>query len=425
MRDILPPSSAVWNFVEEAAREVFRAYNYQEIRTPILEETSLFARGVGEETDIVSKEMYTFEDRDGVSLTLRPEATASVIRAYIEHRLDQLPGIKKYYYTGPMFRRERPQKGRFRQFFQIGAEAIGSESPAIDAEVIEMVIEVLRRAGLEGFQLILNSVGCPVCRPKFVAELKERLKDVTPRMCGDCRRRAETNPLRVLDCKVPEDQPIIDSLPSILDHLCPECRTHFDAVQMYLKDRDIEFEVRPRLVRGLDYYRRTTFEIVHGALGAQNSVMGGGRYDGLAEALGSKVPAPGIGFSIGEDRLVMTVEESHPDAHKARVDLFIAPLGEAALRHAMGLAYDLRKLGVAVELGIEGKLKRQMELANKFRARYALLVGDNEIAAGAYGLKNMETGEQTPVRREQLLNSRWHEGRTEPARPDKESSHAR
>ncbi len=293
-RDILPPSSAAWNQVEAVAREVFRTYNYQEIRTPILEETALFARGVGEDTDIVSKEMYTFEDRDGSSLTLRPEATASVIRAYIEHRLDQQPGLQKLYYIGPMFRRERPQKGRYRQFFQIGAEAIGSESPAVDAEVIEMVVEMLRRAGLEGFQLLLNSVGDQNCRPQYVALLKEKLDATSPaKLCEDCQRRSETNPLRVLDCKVPEDQPIIDALPSILDHLCEACQAHFKAVRAHLDDRGIPYEVRPRMVRGLDYYMRTTFEIVHGALGAQNSVLGGGRYDGLAESLGSHVHSPG------------------------------------------------------------------------------------------------------------------------------------
>ncbi|MEN6607368.1 MAG: histidine--tRNA ligase, partial [Bryobacteraceae bacterium] len=274
-RDILPPSSGVWNDVERKARDVFRAYNFREIRTPIFEETLLFARGVGEETDIVSKEMYTFEDRDGASLTLRPECTASVIRAYIEHRFDQLPGLMRLYYMGPMFRRERPQKGRYRQFYQIGAEAIGSESPAVDAEIIEMALEVLTGAGLSGFQLLLNSVGCSECRPKFVAALRDELRKVGSSMCPDCRRRAETNPLRVLDCKVEADQPIIDSLPSILDHLCDDCRKHFETVRGYLNDREIGYEVRPRLVRGLDYYTRTTFEITHGALGAQNSVLGG------------------------------------------------------------------------------------------------------------------------------------------------------
>lgn len=401
-RDLLPPSTELWNRVEEAARRIFRAYNYYEIRTPILEETQLFARGVGEETDIVGKEMYTFEDRDGASLTLRPEATASVMRAYIEHRLDQRPGVQKLYYIGPMFRRERPQKGRYRQFFQIGAEAIGSESPFVDAEVIEMVVELFCALGLEWFKLLLNSVGCPKCRPQFLAKLREELASVAPRMCSDCQRRAETNPLRVLDCKVPEDQPIIEGLPSILDNLCEECRAHFDAVKTYLTGRNIDFEVRPRLVRGLDYYRRTTFEIVHGALGAQNSVMGGGRYDGLAEALGSRVPAPGIGFSIGEDRLVLTLEETKGEP-QAAPDLLIAAMGDRALNEAGLLARDLRRRGVSVEVPAEGKLKRLMELANKLAARYTLILGEDEISAGKYTLKEMASGKQESLTREELV----------------------
>jgi histidyl-tRNA synthetase len=392
-RDLLPPSTDVWNRVEAKAREIFRAYNYHEIRTPIFEETQLFARGVGAETDIVTKEMYTFDDKDGSSLTLRPENTASVIRAYIEHRLDQKPGVQKLYYIGPMFRRERPQKGRYRQFFQIGAEAIGSESPMIDAEVIEMVVEILKGVGLSGFKLLINSVGDANCRPQYVERLRQELKAAAPRMCGDCQRRAETNPLRVLDCKVEPDQPIIDALPSILDFLCDACRTHVDAVKQYLTDRGIEYEVRPRMVRGLDYYMRTTFEVVHGALGAQNSVLGGGRYDGLAESLGSKVPAPGIGFSIGEDRLVMSVEgEQTP----ARLDLFIAPVGDPALRHAAKMAREIRLAGCSVEIG-EGKLKRSMEIANKTGARYVLIIGDNEIAEGRFALKNMASGEQVTL----------------------------
>jgi histidyl-tRNA synthetase len=384
--------------VESVARGIFRAYNYHEIRTPIFEETQLFARGVGTDTDIVSKEMYTFDDRDGSSLTLRPENTAPVIRAYIEHRLDQNPGVQKLYYIGPMFRRERPQKGRYRQFFQIGAEAIGSESAMIDAEVIEMVIEILKGVGLSGFKLLINSVGDPNCRPQYVERLRAELKDAAPRMCGDCQRRAETNPLRVLDCKVAADQPIIDALPSILDYLCDACRAHFDAVRQYLTDRGIEHEVRPRMVRGLDYYRRTTFEVVHGALGAQNSVLGGGRYDGLAESLGSKVPAPGIGFSIGEDRLVMAVES---DGAAAAYDLFIVPVGEPALRHATLMARELRLGGRSVEVG-EGKPKRSMEIANKTGARYSLFIGENEMAAGRYGLKNMATGEQVELTRDEI-----------------------
>ena len=401
-RDILPPASAVWNHVEDVARRVFRAYNYQEIRTPIFEETGLFARGVGAETDIVSKEMYTFEDRDGSSLTLRPEATASVIRSYIEHRLDQLPGLQKLYYIGPMFRRERPQKGRYRQFFQIGAEAIGSESPAVDAEVIEMIVEILKGVGLDGFQLLINSVGCAACRPLYVAKLREALAADAPRMCEDCQRRVDTNPLRVLDCKIPEDQPVIDALPSILDCLCEVCSEHFTRVRTYLADRGIEFQLKPRLVRGLDYYTRTTFEIVHDALGAQNSVMGGGRYDGLAESLGSRVPAPGIGFSIGEDRLVMTIEEARSGAGAAGPDLFVAPMGMAAMKHAAVLAGELRRAGLVVELSVDKKLKRALETANKTAARWTLILGDDELAAGEYSLKQMETGDQKRVKRAEI-----------------------
>jgi histidyl-tRNA synthetase len=388
----------VWNQVEAVAREVFRTYNYREIRTPILEETQLFARGVGADTDIVTKEMYTFTDRDENSLTLRPENTASVIRAYIEHRLDQRPGVQKLYYMGPMFRRERPQKGRYRQFFQIGAEAIGSESPVVDAEVIEMVMEVLERAGLGGAKLLINSVGDHNCRPRYVEKLREELKDVAPRMCGDCQRRAETNPLRVLDCKVEADQPIIEKLPSIIDSLCDDCRAHFEAVKQSLTDRGIGYEVRPRMVRGLDYYMRTTFEVVHGALGAQNSVLGGGRYDGLAESLGSKVHSPGIGFSIGEDRLVMSVEGEH---QATPLDLCVAPLGEAAVRHAAVMVRDFRRAGVSVEL-VEGKLKRAMELANKLGARFTLIIGENEMAAGRYALKDMTTGDQQSLTRDEI-----------------------
>ncbi len=403
-RDLLPPATAVWNHVEAVARQVFAAYNYQEIRTPILEQTVLFARGVGEDTDIVTKEMYSFTDRDGTSLTLRPECTASVIRSYIEHRLDQSPGVKKYYYLGPMFRRERPQKGRYRQFYQIGAECIGSDSPFVDAEVIEMAVQLFRKLGLADVKLLLNSVGCRQCRPAYVAALREKLKQVAPRMCRDCQRRSETNPLRVLDCKVPEDQAIIEELPSILEHLCPGCREHFDRVQRWLNDREIGYLITPRLVRGLDYYTRTTFEIVHDALGAQDAVLGGGRYDGLAEELGSKTPAPGMGFSIGEDRLVMVLEQLNPGGFRAQIDVFIAPVGEAAILHAGQLAFELREAGARVEMGMGGRLKRLLELSHKLGARYTLLVGDDEIATGKYALRDMNSGEQVAIAREELVN---------------------
>lgn len=402
-RDILPPAITVWNHVEEVARNTFRAYNYQEIRTPIFEETALFSRGVGEETDIVTKEMYTFKDRDDSSLTLRPENTASVIRAYIEHRLDQIPGLQKLFYIGPMFRRERPQKGRYRQFSQIGAEVIGSESPAVDAEVIEMVCGLLDACGVTGYRLMLNSVGTPECRPRFVAAIREQLLPVQDQLSVDSQRRLETNPLRILDSKAPEDQAHIDTLPSIHDYLDEESRTHFARVREYLEDRGIAYTVNPRMVRGLDYYTRTTFEIVHeGALGSQNSVLGGGRYDGLAESLGSRVPAPGIGFSIGEDRLVMTVEEGQPGRFVHSLDLFIAPMDEASFRHVSLIARELRADGIVVEMNPAGKLKRAMELASKLGARYALLVGEQEVANRMYSLKNMASGEQISVPKEDL-----------------------
>jgi histidyl-tRNA synthetase len=402
MRDILPPASAIWNHVDAVARELFRTYNYQEIRTPILEETSLFARGVGAETDIVSKEMYTFEDRDGSSLTLRPEVTASVMRAYIEHRLDQLPGVRKLYYSGQVFRRERPQKGRYRQFYQIGAEAIGSESPILDGEVIELSAELLSRAGISGFHLLINSVGDAKCRPAFVNLLRERLAEVSPQLCTDCQRRSVTNPLRVLDCKVPQDQAVIEALPSILDHLCEECDAHFSVARAYLDTRGIAYEVRPRLVRGLDYYTRTTFEFTHSALGSQNTVLAGGRYDGLAESIGSKVPAPGVGFSLGQDRLVMALEEACPDRFKPTADVFLVPLGEKAEEHAIALAAELRSRGVSVERSVDRKLKRALEIANKIGAHFTLIVGDDELSKGTYQLKDMQAGTATQVSREDL-----------------------
>lgn len=402
MRDILPPASAVWNHLETAVRRVFARFNYHEIRTPVLEETALFARSVGEETDIVSKEMYTFDDRGGNSLTLRPENTASVIRAYVEHRLDQQPGLQKLYYIGPMFRRERPQKGRYRQFYQIGAEAIGSDSPAIDAEVIEMVVAILRELEILDFELLINSVGSKASRAAYNEALRSELKSVVAGMCEDCRRRAEVNPLRVLDCKVPQDQPIIDRLPSILDYLNEEDIEHFRRVRELLDDRGIAYTVKPRLVRGLDYYARTTFEVTHGSLGAQNAILGGGRYDGLAEALGSKVPAPGIGFSIGEDRLVMIVEEKQT-ARIPALGVYVAPLGETALRHCALLAGEIRERGVSVEVGTERKLKRMLEIADKLASRFTLIVGDNEIVTQSYTLKNMASGAQEMLTRQQLL----------------------
>jgi histidyl-tRNA synthetase len=410
-RDLLPPETALWNFVEAAVRDVFRAYNFQEIRTPIFEATELFARGVGEETDLVAKEMYTWEDRSraasekGQSLTLRPENTAGVVRAYIEHKLWDR-GLNKLYYIGPQFRRERPQKGRYRQFYQIGAEVIGpasagSESPARDAEVLEMLATLLDRLGITEWNLELNSVGCPKDRAAFNEALRKALEPVVGKMCADCQRRAVTNPLRVFDCKVPEDQPIIETLPRISQFLDEGCRKHFDAVQEILTQVGVRFTLNDRLVRGLDYYTRTAFEFTHGALGAQNAILGGGRYDGLSEALGGPA-APGIGFAIGEDRLVMSLKETAEGVLR-KPDVYVAPLGAGMNGEAARLARELRRHDLVVELGDEGfRLKKSFEAATKAGAKYILIVGENEVKADAFALKNLATGEQVSVPRGEL-----------------------
>jgi histidyl-tRNA synthetase len=410
-RDLLPPETALWNFVESAVRDVFRAYNFQEIRTPIFESTELFARGVGEETDVVAKEMYTWDDRGraesdrGQSLTLRPENTAGVVRAYIEHKLWDR-GLNKLYYIGPQFRRERPQKGRYRQFYQIGAEVIGpasagSESPARDAEILEMLATLLDRLGISGWNLELNSVGCKEDRAKFNEALRKALEPVVGKMCVDCQRRAVTNPLRVFDCKVPEDQPIIETLPRISQFLDEGCRKHFEAVQEILTKVGVRVSLNDRLVRGLDYYTRTAFEFTHGALGAQNAILGGGRYDGLSEALGGPA-APGIGFAIGEDRLVMSLQESAENVVK-KPDVYVAPLGEGMNGVAARLARELRRHDLVVDLGDETfRLKKSFEAATKAGAKYILIVGENEVKADAFALKNLATGEQVSVPRAQL-----------------------
>jgi len=402
-RDLLPPETSLWQRVEAEARAIFSAYNFREIRTPIIEQTPLFARSVGEDTDIVTKEMFTFSDRDNESITLRPEATASVVRAYIEHSLYNEGGIQKLYYVGPMFRRERPQKGRYRQFYQIGAEVLGSDQPTIDAEVLEMLMLLLSRLKLGNTALLLNSVGCPLCRPEYLKALRQTLDRVKRNLCSDCQRRAVTNPLRVLDCKVEADQPIIATLPSILDHLGPECRQHFDRVTAELNDRGISYTITPRLVRGLDYYTKTTFEITSGALGAQNAVLGGGRYDGLSELLGGP-PTPGIGFSIGEDRLLLAVEAAAAFKAEEKLAVYVAWLGDTALAPASKLARDLRRQGLSVEIGYEPvKLKRSLGVASKLGAQFTVIIGEGEIANGKYQVKNMGTGEQQAVEPERLF----------------------
>ncbi|MGO8787924.1 MAG: histidine--tRNA ligase [Terriglobia bacterium] len=393
-RDLLPPDTALWQRVEAEAHRVFAAYHYGEIRTPILEETALFARGVGAETDIVTKEMYTFSDRDDESLTLRPEATASVVRAYIEHSLYNQGGIQKLYYIGPMFRRERPQKGRYRQFYQIGAEILGSVNPLVDVEIIEMLVLFLERVGIREYQLLVNSVGCPTCRATYLEVLRQALQDVKATMCEDCQRRADTNPLRVLDCKVEADQPIIEKLPKIIDHLDAECRQHFERVTGELQARGLVYQVTPRLVRGLDYYTRTTFEITSGALGAQNAVVGGGRYDGLSEMLGGPT-TPGIGFSIGQDRLILAVQAAAILKADTPLAAYVVWMGEPTLAPASRLVRELRTQGLSIEIDYDPmKVKKAMGVANKLQARFAIIIGEGELASGKYQVKNMASGEQ-------------------------------
>ncbi len=428
-RDLLPPETELWNRIEATARSVFARYAFGEIRTPIFEDTQLFSRSVGEETDIVSKEMYTWEDRPRAqsekaqSLTLRPENTAGVVRAYIEHNLGDSGLLQKLYYIGPQFRRERPQKGRYRQFFQIGAEVLGptsagSESPLRDAEVLEMLATLLDELGITGWTLQLNSVGSAADRPRYVQALREALTDIAPTLCVDCQRRAVTNPLRVLDCKVPEDQEKINALPKIADFLDEDSRKHFAAVLAALDACGVPYTVNPRLVRGLDYYTRTTFEFVHGGLGAQNALLGGGRYDGLSEAIGGP-KAPGIGFAIGADRLILTLQATNAATESVaqRIDAYIAPLGELQQPESLVLARELRRAGLRVELGdCSFRLKKSFETADKV-ARAIVIFGEDEVRSGLITVKRFRpvwpdavqeslggtAGEQRKVPRSELV----------------------
>ena len=416
-RDLLPPETALWNHVEATARAVFARYGFGEIRTPIFETTELFARGVGEETDIVSKEMYTWEDRaraeseSGQSLTLRPENTAGVVRAYIEHKLADTGMLQKLFYIGPQFRRERPQRGRYRQFWQIGAEVLGpawsgSDSPLRDAEVLEMLAAFLNELGVKGWKLELNSVGSSTDRPRYVAALREALAPVKAMMSPDNQRRAETNPLRVLDSKEPFDQEIIDKLPKIADFLDDASKEHFAQVLAALDACDVPYTVNPRLVRGLDYYTRTTFEFTvpdGSGLGTQNALLGGGRYDGLSEMLGGP-KAPGIGFAIGEDRLILTLQAQESEVAGSKLDAFIAPMGIAQNSAALVLAKELRAAGLAVEIGDGNfRLKKSFEAADRL-ARRMVIFGEDEAASGILTVKDFSAGEQTKVPRGELAS---------------------
>jgi histidyl-tRNA synthetase len=394
MRDILPPETARWQAVEHAAREVFRVYGYRELRLPLIERTELFARSIGTDTDIVAKEMYTFPDPHGDSLTLRPEATASVLRAVLENGLDKGSGVKKFYTLGPMFRYERPQKGRYRQFHQINCEALGSDAPELDAEVILLLMEILQRVRLGASRLLVNSLGCPDCQAKFKGGLGLFLL-YKEGLCEDCRRRRDTNPLRVLDCKSAHCREILKDAPVLKDYLCPDCAGHYSRVLALLSRFGVTYEEQPRLVRGLDYYTRTAFEVVAVGLGAQDAVAGGGRYNGLARELGGP-DLPAIGFAIGEDRLLEVLPASLGQGDGKKV--FLAALGPGARDKAFSLLQSLRQEGIAAEMDFaQRSLKAQMSLADRLGAAYTVILGDRELEQGQATLRRMATGDQQQV----------------------------
>jgi histidyl-tRNA synthetase len=395
MNDILPAQVGRWQEIERVSREVFALHGYREVRTPVVEPYALYARGVGEATDIVNKEMYVFEDKGEEKLALRPEGTAGTVRAYIEHGA-HVEGPQKWFYVGPMFRRERPQKGRYRQFHQIGVEAFGIAEPAIDVEQIAMLADLFRRLGVAPV-VHVNSVGDAACRPAYLEELRTWLRAHGPSLCADCRDRTERNPLRVLDCKVPTCQPVLAGAPRLLERLCDGCRIHFEAVRQGLDDLGVSYQVNPRLVRGLDYYVRTAYEFTSDALGSQSAVAGGGRYDGLVETLGGQ-PTPGIGFGMGEERLALILEAAGRAIPETRPEVFFVSADDTGRREAMVRAAELRRAGIACDLDARGgKLARQFKQAERVGARYAVVVGGNEAASGQAKLKDLSTREEVSV----------------------------
>lgn len=397
-KDILPDSIGAWRYVETAIRKVCDLYGYKELRTPIFEHTELFLRGIGETTDVVEKEMYTFDDRGKRSITLRPENTAAAVRAYLEHKMYADSALNKLFYIGPMFRYDRPQAGRYRQFHQFGVEAIGSDNPAVDAEVILLAAQFLRGLGLIDLKLYINSVGCPKCRPVYRERLQAFLRDKLAGFCSDCQSRFERNPMRILDCKNEKCSELSQGAPQMTDCLCDECSDHFQQLQMNLQAANLEFSLNPRLVRGLDYYTKTAFEFQYAPLGAQSAVCGGGRYDGLiAECGGHATPA--IGFAIGLERVLLALEKQGllPETKEAS-DIFIVALGKAVQTEAFKILCELRDNGVKSDMDFAGRsMKAQMKQANKLNAKYAVILGEDEVKEGCVLLKNMQTSEQIKI----------------------------
>lgn len=402
-RDVLPHESARWQYVECRFREICGVYGYQEIRTPTFEYTELFTRNLGETTDVVSKEMYTFEDRGGRSITLRPEGTAPAIRAYVEHNLGATMPVAKMYYIARVFRYERPQAGRYREHTQLGVEAIGSMDPALDAEVISLAARFYENIGLRDFELHLNSIGCPNCRPAYREALVNFARSRTEELCPTCRSRLELNPMRMFDCKVPECKNALSDAPALIDYLGDECRAHFESLESYLHDLGVNYVLDPRLVRGFDYYTKTAFEFVSGELGAQNAIGGGGRYDHLVESLGGP-SAPAVGFGIGLERVMAVLEKLGVELPvQSGITVFVASLGEEARRRAVRLVSDLRAANIPSDLDYTGRsLKAQMRLADKLQARFTVIIGENEVAAGNVILRDMSTSEQKTVPFEEI-----------------------
>ena len=400
-RDILPDQVERWQRVEGVARRVCSRYGYYELRTPIIEREELFSKGTGESTDIVQKEMYSFDDKGGQRVTLRPEATPGIVRAFVEHSLEQSLSVAKLFTLGPMFRYERPQKGRYRQFHQLNVEVFGVAEASLDAEVMEMACTLVGELGIDETELVINSVGCPSCRPAFSEALLKALGKDLPKLCVDCQRRAKTNPLRIFDCKVEADQPTIGRLPHSTDYLCDACREHFEAVQRNLRLYNQTFQLSHRLVRGLDYYTRTTFELLSSKLGAQNALLGGGRYDGLVKRLGGP-DRPGIGFAAGLERLVLALPNSND---QMAPDVFVAAIGPSAQDAVFVLARTLRVAGLRTLVDYETRsAKAQMKRANRAGVRHVVILGDDELAAGEVTIKTMATGEQCKVARNQVVD---------------------
>lgn len=397
-KDILPDTVGDWLYIEKEIRDLCKRFGYQEIRTPVFEHTELFQRGIGEGTDVVDKEMYTFTDRGGRSVTLRPENTASAVRAYLQNKLYAEADLVKLFYIGSMFRYDRPQAGRLREFHQFGIEALGESNPAVDAEVILLAIKLLEGLGLKDLELSINSVGCPECRSQYRTMLQDFFRDKLEDLCEDCKSRFDRSPLRILDCKKDSDKPYMADAPKITDCLCEECSSHFEALKQHLAKAGVGFKHDPRLVRGLDYYTKTAFEIKYPPLGAQSAVAGGGRYDGLIEEMGGN-HTPAVGFATGLERLLLALENQNllPDKNRS-VDAYVVALGEKAQAEAFKLVMDLRDAGLSAAIDYAGRsMKAQMKQANKLNAKYAVILGDDEIAEGAALIRSMADSSQEKV----------------------------